>query len=343
MLTIIKNRSVVAVGLAIFLFAGGLLLAQDLPIEKSLREHFLQINSFEQLQNPQQQQPDAAAAKVSDFFDSLTESDDFCDKTAETWTGFFELTFAGDEDANFSRRLRIMQETGEEQFAAISPEPVDNELTPFTGHVKKAIALNSVRKEYYAMVSGGATSNVSRLYTSLEYCLLPLTGFFDRWALKFRKAGIPVLRDDFVSMTNIAPVESKPLRSGMLDRGGRKQLRKLLRVWQCQSGVAAARKDFIKVQLLAMSALHDLRQLELRYQCHLALSIHFVESIGLAARNADRLSQQFAGRTDNFYRAFVALQISGVRLFSKVDIEAQPFHRAGIGIIVNDLPAIPFP
>ena len=117
----------------------------------------------------------------------------------------------------------------------------------------------------------------------------------------------------------------------------------MLRAWQWKSGLAVSRKDFLKVQLLAMNALHELRQMELRYQCNLALTIHFVESVGLAARNADRLSHQYAKRTDNFYRAFIAIQISGVRLFSKVDLQAQPFHRAGIGIIVNDLPAIPFP
>ena len=343
MLNMMQKISTGICGLAILFLVGSTLLAQDLPVERSLRDQLLQINSFDQLQNPQQQESDVATARVADFFDSLAETDDFCEKTAETWSGFFELTYAHDDDENFSRRLQLMQTAGEKQFAAIPPEYAENELKPFTGHVREAIALNNARKEYYAQVSNGATSKVSLLYTSLEYSLLPLCAFFDRWALKFRKAGIPVLCDDFVSMAGVAPVEAQPARRGMLDHSGRKQLRKMLRSWQWKSGLAAARKDFIKVQLLALSILHDLHQLELRYQCNLALTIHFAESVGLAARNADRLSQQFAHRTDNFYRAFIALQISGIRMFSKVDVQAQHFHRAGIGIIINDLPAIPFP
>ncbi|OGK10661.1 MAG: hypothetical protein A2W80_01875 [Candidatus Riflebacteria bacterium GWC2_50_8] len=329
--------------LAILLFSGQVLSAQDLPPEKSLREQFLQISSFDQLQNPQQKEIDADAAKVAAFFDSLAGSDEFCESTAKAWTGFFELTFARDADENFARRLQILQKAGEKQSAAIAPEEPAHGSRLFTEHVKEAIKVNSARKDYYSRVSNGATRNVSLLYTSLEYSLLPITAFFDRWAQKFNQAGIPVLQNDFVSMDDIAPAEKQPLRRGLLDRSGRKQLRKMLRSWQWKSGLAVSRKDFLQVQLLAMNMLHELRQLELRYQCHLALALHFVESVGLAARNADRLSHQFARRTDNFYRAFIAIQISGVRLFSKVDVMAQPFHRAGIGIIVNDLPAIPFP
>lgn len=330
-------------GLAVMLLAGSSLSAGDLPVEASLREQLLQIASFDQLQNPQQNELDADAARVAAFFESLAGSDEFCENTAKVWTGFFELTFARDDDENFARRLQILQKAGEKQSAAIAPEEAAHGCRPFTEHVKEAIKVNSARKDYYSRVSNGATRNVSLLYTSLEYSLLPLTAFFDRWALKFNQAGIPVLQNDFVSMDDIAPAEKQPLRRGVLDRGGRKQLRRMLRSWQWKSALAASRKDFLGVQLLAMNALHELRQLELLYKCHLALTLHFVESVGLAARNADRLSQQFARRTDNFYRAFIALQTSGVRLFSKVDVMAQPFHSAGIGIIANDLPAIPFP
>jgi hypothetical protein len=326
--------------LAFSLFAGGALLAQEAGVE-SLSQQFMQLQKFEQLQNPRQNEP--VDARITGFFDSQQDSEEFCESTAAIWSGFFELTFARDDDDNFSRRLEILSAEGRRQSAALPPEFIDHEQKPFTSHVKEAIEVNKGRKKYYEGVSKGATTNVSLLYTSLEYSLLPLTVFFDRWAQKFRKAGIPVLTDDFVSMSGISSPDKSLLRRGILDRAGRRDLRKMLRAWQWKSGLAASRKDFLKVQLLAMNALHELRQMELRYQCNLALTIHFVESVGLAARNADRLSHQYAKRTDNFYRAFIAIQISGVRLFSKVDLQAQPFHRAGIGIIVNDLPAIPFP
>lgn len=328
--------------LAFMLFVGSSVLAQD-PIANNLREQFMQLSSFEQLQDPSPEKFDAAAARAVSFFDSQQNSEEFNETTAEIWSGFFELTFARDDDENFSRRLEVLQAEGQRQHAAIPPEAIDHEQKPFTVHVREALEVNRARRQYYERISNGATRKVSLLYTSLEYSLLPLTSFFDRWAHKYRRAGIPVLRDDFVPMANISSADKPLLRRGMLDRAGRRELRKMLRAWQWKSGLAASRKDFLKVQLLALNAVHDLRQMELRHNCNLALTIHFVESVGLAARNADRLSQQYAKRTDNFYRAFIAIQISGVRLFSKVDLQAQPFHRAGIGIIVNDLPAIPFP
>ena len=327
--------------LAFLLSAGVPLMAQE--GFDSLRDQFMQIRSFEQVQNPSLKEPDATTILAGNFFDSQHNQEEFDELTAEVWSGFFELNFERDNDENFSRRLEILSAEGRRQSAALPPECVDHEQTPFTSHVKEAIEVNQARQKYYAGISRGATSKVSLFYTSLEYSLLPLTVFFDRWAQKFRKAGMPVLTDDFVSMSGISSPDKPLLRRGVLDRAGHRDLRKMLRAWQWKSGLAASRKDFLKVQLLAMNALHELRQMELRYQCNLSLTIHFVESVGLAARNADRLSHQYAKRTDNFYRAFIAIQISGVRLFSKIDLQAQPFHRAGIGIIVNDLPAIPFP
>jgi hypothetical protein len=119
--------------------------------------------------------------------------------------------------------------------------------------------------------------------------------------------------------------------------------KELLKQYRSKVFSAVRQKDFIRIQLLSMAALHGLKRLELKHNCHLALSIHLIESIGLGARNADRLSQQFNGKADNFYRANLFLQTLGVKLFSNIDLEAQPLHEYGIGIIVNDLPAILIP
>ena len=327
----------------LLVFSGSDRLRAQEPEADRLYRQLMELRSFEQLQNHSNNAADSSSTTIVSFFASLQASDEFDENTAEVWAGFFDLTFARDDDGNFSRRLEILSNEGRRQSAAIPPECTDHEQKPFTGHVREAIEVNKARQKYYAGISKGATSKVSLLYTSLEYSLLPITFIFDSWAQKYRRAGIPVLREDFVSMNGISTADKPLLRRGMLDRAGRRELRRMLRAWQWKSALAAARKDFVKVQILALSALHDLRQLELRHQCNLALTIHFVESVGLAARNADRLSHKYAKRTDNFYRAFIAIQISGVRLFSKVDLQAQPFHRAGIGIIVNDLPAIPFP
>jgi len=109
----------------VVLFAGSSLPAVELPIEASLREQFMQIADFEQLQNPAQQITSAEGVKAAKFFDSLQEAEDFDENIAESWAGFFELTLACDDDANFARRLQILQREGEKQFAAIPPEMPD--------------------------------------------------------------------------------------------------------------------------------------------------------------------------------------------------------------------------
>lgn len=316
--------------------------------ESYLHEQLALVARFSRLQNSdiaaplQQQHPTRLIESFLQAAQASTATE-FTDKSSEDLAAFFEFAFAGEQSEDFSRVNKILQIAGRVQFAREnfgSPNPAEK---PFSGHVKEAIKINKARAKFYASISSGETGKLSKLYTSLEYCLLPLAAIFDKWGQHYQKMGIPVLLNDFVSMTLIPDAQTQLVRTGKLNAESVKCFKDTLRCYQKNVFAAAARKDFVQIQIATVQALHSLRQLELQNNCNLSLSIHFTESIGLAARNADLLSRKFMKKTDNFYRAFIVLQTAGIRLFSTVDLQAQAFHQAGIGIITNDLPPINFP
>ncbi|MDN5280175.1 MAG: hypothetical protein PWR01_4140 [Clostridiales bacterium] len=312
---------------------------QQLYLQKQLKL----ITSFSNLQENDESHSLAPIMKFIDLQASFATSTD--DSNAETISEFVKFAFSAEENEKSNRVLWALQAAGRIDFHASSrnEETTDAIERPFTHHVKEAIKVNKDRAKYYKQISNGKTATLSKLYTSLEYALLPISRLFDLWAKKFWKAGIPVLKNDFVSMGNIKQAGADLERTNTLDADGQKLFKQFLKNFQFEVFKAAAKKDFLQVQLAALRGLHLLKVLETKHSCNLTLSIHFIESIGLAARNADALRQQFKGEADNFYRAFIISQAAGIRFFSKIDLKAQNFHRQSIGIIANDLPAIPFP
>lgn len=261
---------------------------------------------------------------------------------ADSLSDFCELAFQKEEEAS-TAAFMALQISGRAQFFRQSQKTVTSAEKHFSQHVIDAIKVNRERKDYYVKVSGGETRELTRLYLALEYSILPVAAIMDAWAGKYQKLGLPVLINDFVSMESIAAPDQMLARNGSLDKIGLKVFDSILSAYNHESSAAARNKDFAMVQFYAIKALSDLRKLEKAQNCNLSMSIHLIESAGLAARNAAALSRASNGRTDNFYRAFIILQNVGLKGFARIDKKAQKFHQAGIGIITNDLPAIPFP
>ena len=300
---------------------------------------------FERIQSGSEFSEPTNAEIINGFIAAAEEQPVDEEITSERLAAFARLAFTADSEDSFTFNglLKVLQISGRMQLQKDTTTATGSFEKHFSGHVKEAIKTNHERAKFYADISNGETKGLSKLYTSMEYALLPVAAIFDRWARQLNLQGIPVLVNDFVSMSAIKPAATIPLNTAALDKDGRKAFRKILDAFQNQVFTAASRKNFVQVQMTAIEALASLRQLETRYSCNLSLSVHLVESIGLAGRNADNLSHSFAGRPDNFYRAFIIAQNAGVKMFSLIDLKAQRFHSQGIGIIVNDLPAIPFP
>ncbi len=213
----------------------------------------------------------------------------------------------------------------------------------FVRHIRDAIALNKERLPLYSKLTDGASERISSRLLALERASLPFAWFLDRWGRKFQAAGIPILADDFVSMAGVATYSNPPIHCHVASEKVFRKFGALLGEFRRAVRPRLSRKDFSGVAGAAAFFLGKLRALEEEGDCHFALSCHVIESIGLGARNAERYRLASDGKTDSLARAFLEVQLLGLRAFSSLDRPAQDCHVQGVGVLANDLPKIPFP
>jgi hypothetical protein len=206
-------------------------------------------------------------------------------------------------------------------------------------HLREAIALNRARKERYSRLTGGRSDGLFRRLILSERALLPVARLVDAQAAPFIDRGIPVVASDFVSMERVAPFGTPvPPTLPMSDEhaaAARAILRELHRA--SGGGLEAT------VQACAL-ALEELQLLERESELSFSMSRHLIESLGYAALNGLRHNRDSGGETAGLVRGLVALQRLGLVTLDPVGIdrEANRFHQEGLGVIANEVPAIPF-
>jgi hypothetical protein len=213
---------------------------------------------------------------------------------------------------------------------------------PFHAHLAEAIALNLSRRPLYGRRSGGRSRRLSDLLVLIERASIPVALFFDWRARPFNRRGIPVLEDDFVPMTNVRPFDAPPALRGRSSDADLARLRRLFAGAAADVRAAARGGRFEAAVAVARAILGEIDALERKAGAHLAMSRHIVESIGLAALNAPRWAAMSGGATAPLSAGLIALQCLGVGLAPTIDAMAQSFHALGLGIVVNDVPEIPF-
>lgn len=323
--------------LAALLMLPSLSLASDLLLQ--------QLQSIVTFDRAQQENTGKNGAAIIENFVKTQKGgqseEAFSPESIAAIEAFLHFAFDGNLNENPGKAFRALNLAGRADFTASAI--TCSKHGPFAEHVVEAIKCNRERTRYYETVSQGRTRALSKSYIALEQTILPVARIFDRWAARFWAKDIPVMRDDFVSMAAIPPAATCPERMGRLSPAGIKDYRRVLKTFRKNVYRAAAGFDFVKIQIEAIAALTSLKRLQLQHRCNLSLSIHLIESVGLAGRNAHRLKREHNGKADSFYRLFIIMQTLGVKMFADIDVKAQYFHQEGIGIIVNDLPAIPFP
>lgn len=153
-----------------------------------------------------------------------------------------------------------------------------------------------------------------------EVFVLPLAVCLDVWgALQ----GTDLVRDSFVSMRETPRLGRAPRYRGVMPlQGYLSETRALLATPVAQ---VPGRVEALIARLEAREAEAD---------AHLALAVHVLESVGLAARNA-------LPRPSLLGRVLVRSQILGLLLAPPLDWLAQRMHRRGVAMVVDDVPAIP--
>ncbi len=212
----------------------------------------------------------------------------------------------------------------------------------FAGHLEAAIRNNRARRDVYDRLSGGATRSLSNQLIALERLTLPAAHALDLWAKGFQDQGIPVLQDDFVSMRNVRSPFAPPRWRGVSSAQEASKVETWLADYRKTIRNALGDDDFTGIAEASYALLKRLEATETGSQTHWAMSKHLVESLGLAAMNAIDHAEQSHGETTRLSRTFIRFQSLGLLGSASIDRKAQSFHQKGIGIVVNDVPHIPF-
>lgn len=176
-----------------------------------------------------------------------------------------------------------------------------------------------------------------------EYVCLLFALVFDRRGRRFNEAGIPIIQDDFVSMEEIGDPHDPPAYANRAGRGEFEAVSAELRQYKRCLRDSAKTLDFEQAARDTARMLTTVAERETRCEAHFAMVRHLLESIGLAAVNAIRFAELSAGKTRLLSRDLLMFQAKGVRAAIALDRRAQQVHALGVGIIVNDVPSIPFP
>ena len=195
----------------------------------------------------------------------------------------------------------------------------------------------------YGAMAGRPARRASDLLIRTEYLCLPFALVFDRRARRFNEAGIPIVQDDFVSMEEIRDPHDPPTYTNRAGQGEFAALSAELNEYRRCLGDSARTLDFEQAARDTARMVAAVAERQIRCETHFAMVLHLLESIGLAAANAIRFSELSAGKTRSLSRSLLMLEAKGLRSAVTLDRRAQAVHARGVGIIVNDLPPIPFP
>ncbi len=212
----------------------------------------------------------------------------------------------------------------------------------FISHISDAIAVNRARRNYYSKITNGDSASVSGKLIAMERATLPIAWMIDRMAHKFNKAGINIIADDFVPMSLIPAQEDPPAFTGTASPEVVNELRANIASFKQVVKTSLKSDDFSSIGAAAYRSLVKIEGLETSGRCHFAMSKHIVESIGFFVLHAVRYAEASNGKTKRLSKLFIRVQVLALPFCHNIDADAQKCHKLGAGVLVNDLPAIPF-
>lgn len=222
-------------------------------------------------------------------------------------------------------------------------EELNLQVKAFSIHIIEAIQINFKRRKYYAACSKGKSLAISYQLIFSEILVLPFAFVFDLWAHKYNKMGIPIVQQDVVSMQHIYP-ENRPPKyiHAIISEDTKKLLSGQLNRYRKELGRYIKHNDFYTAAVNTQSQIEKLILAEERYRAHFAMTIHLLESMGYMIANAIDYQKQSKGKTNALSKTLIYFHLYGINAALQLDYKAQKMHQQGIGIIVNDIPSIPF-
>lgn len=205
----------------------------------------------------------------------------------------------------------------------------------FDQHLAKAIRINTMRLPKYLFISYGDTLLISQKLILGETLLLPKAKQLMLKAKYFQDKGIPVLCDEFLPMSQVAPWSSQisPLST---------PLNKVdLNEFKLKSQVLIQQYNWIDLQLLIRKTLSE-KFHQIQYYC---MTKHFIESMSLITEKALLHAQmaeqkQLPSSPNGLSQELLQIHIDGLFLAESLDIDASEVQQNGIPIICQDVPKL---
>lgn len=205
-------------------------------------------------------------------------------------------------------------------------------------HLVDAIELYSFRMALYHDLTQGKSDKLFKKLIADEKLSLGVARIFDVRAYAFSQTGIAIVEADFVSMDGNAGFGAAIAYASKLDAIRQTEVQKRL------SNFKPAENNFVDVSNQCFQLLIWIDDFERKHNLYLPMTKHLVESIGFSALHAPVYMAQSSGATFPLSRDMVKMQIFVLRNLNPLefDVAANTFHQDGIGVLVNDLPHIPF-
>ncbi|MBU6153596.1 MAG: hypothetical protein KGP28_04775 [Bdellovibrionales bacterium] len=191
----------------------------------------------------------------------------------------------------------------------------------------------------YSSLSEGRSEAISRWLLLSEQMALPLCRIPDRWARRFNAAGIPIVKEEFLSMEKVPDFKEKlPFSPSSLahfsPRSGNKIATALLRAYRTGGFEGAS-----------SAANRELNGLGSDLTFHPMLR-HMLESVIRVANLAPlhenrRLELSLKESTLGLSKWLFFSHFSAFQFATWLDAKAAPLHAEGLPIVFQDVPAIP--
>ncbi len=212
----------------------------------------------------------------------------------------------------------------------------------FYNHLYEATVKNRQRKTEYALMTNGKSKRVSNLLIFSETIGMPIAKIFDFLALKYNRRGIGIVQNDFVSMHKTNEIAEPPKYKNSATKQIFRQLRNEVKSYKRSLKPYLKSANFKKIAEKSSKMLFVIKKMEQTEKVHFIMIKHLVESTGFIALNSIKYSVQSDNKTDVLTKNLIRLHLFSMSYALLIDKEAQKIHKTGVGIVVNDVPDIPF-
>ena len=205
-------------------------------------------------------------------------------------------------------------------------------------HLIEAIWINFVRSFFYAYHSRGYSLPLSWFLIFAELVSIPTSILMDVWFLIVTGRSLDEI---FVPMHNIKSVSTPPLYTRKMPRELYQEFHRRFYQYFGQSWRRMRNAQFVEMVHETKALLEQVHAAEASVQCHMEMSRHLLESVGLTLFRAS-VEKREKGRGRLFFSFLIAAHLICIVPCIYIDAWATKIHHRGLGILVNDVPPIPF-